>query len=176
MDYPKYSYKKRKPYGRWALMFIAMNFVLSFLLPWYTYVHGSLLFVIMSIYIIRKYRGFKAFSGIILSVLIMLLIFDFVDLKFTWSLDFVFPSFLIFMDVLLLLKVLLAKKSWTKHYDIHIYIILLNILMIALLFFGVIESNVMVIVTYSIIAVTVIITRIRVGKNYHKDIDKFTHL
>lgn len=176
MDYPKYEHKKSRPIGRLVVIFVLLNFILSFIIPWYTYVHGSILFIIMSIYIIRKHKGFKAFSGIVLSVLIMLLIFDFIDFEFTWSLDFVFPSSLIFLSVVLLVKILIGKKSWVKHYDIHVYILMLNILMIILLLFGIIESNVMVIVTYSIMAATVIIIRLRVGKSYDKNIDKFTHL
>lgn len=176
MDYPKYKHKKSRPIGKLILLFVLLNFLLSFLMPWYTYVHGSILFIIMSIYMIKKHRGFKAFSGIVVSVLIMLLIFDFIDFEFTWSLDFVFPSFLIFMGVILLAMILVRKKSWRKHYDIHVYILLLNILMIILLLFGIIESNVMVIVTYSVIIATVIIIRLKVGKSYRKNIDKFTHL
>ena len=125
---------------------------------------------------IKKYKGFKAFSGLMFSVMIMLIIFDFIDYEFTWSLDFVFPSFLILMGVVLFIKILIGKKSWKKHYDVHVYILLLNVLMIVLLLFGVIESNVLIIVTYSIIASAVVINRIKMGKSYEKNIRKFTHL
>lgn len=176
MDYPKYNNKKSKPIGRLILIFVLLNFIMSYVFRWYTYINGSTLFIIMSIYMIRKFRGFKAFSGIVFSVLIMLLIFDLTDLEFNWSLDFVFPSFLIFMGVLQLILIFVRKRSWKKHYDVHVYIFLLNILMFILLLLGVIESNTLVIVTYCIIVSTVIIIRIKVGKSYDKNIDKFTHL
>lgn len=175
MDYPKYKYKRRKPIGRFILMLVLLNFVLSYFFPWYTYVHGSLLCLIISQYVIRKHRGFRAVVGILAAVMVMLLIFDFIDYEFTWSLDFAFPSFLIFVTVWLFLMILVKKKSWKKHYDLHVYAMLLNVLMVLLLLFGVIESSVLVIVTYSILMVTVMVIRLRVGSSYRKNIEKFTH-
>jgi len=176
MDYPKYKHKRYKIYGRYLLLFILANFVLSFFVPWYSYVHGSILFVVMATNIFKRYRGFKAFSAFMFAVMIMLLIFDFEDSEFTWSLDYVFPSFLIAIGVIQFILIMFRRKSWKKNYDIHVYVLLLNILMVLLLLFGVIESSVLVIVTYSIIVATMIVIRIRVGKSYGKNIDKFTHL
>jgi hypothetical protein len=175
MDYPKYKNKKIRYYGKWLMAFVIANYLLSLFFPWYTYIHGSFLFLVMAYHILKHYRGFKAFSGIVFSVLVMLLVFDFKDFDFTWSLDYVFPSVMIFLSVILLIMIFIRKHSWKKHYDLHFYILMLNILMIVLLFFGIIQSNVLIIVTYSIILMSVIIIRLKVGKHYKKDIDKFTH-
>lgn len=175
MNYPKYKHKKARYIGKIILLFVVINYLLSLWMPWYTYIHGSFLLLIMSHHILRKYKGFKAFSGIMFSILLMLIVFDFKDFEFTWSLDYVFPGFLIFMSLVLLVMILIRKSSWQKHYDLHIYLLLLNILMIILMVFNIITTNLIVLITYSILVASVVIIRLRVGKKYSEDINKFTH-
>lgn len=175
MKYPDYKHKKARYIGKIILLFVVINYSLSLIIPWYTYIHGSFLLLIMSNHILRKYKGFKAFSGLMFSILLMLLVFDFKDFEFTWSLDYVFPGFLIFMSVLLALMILIKKSSWQKHHDVHVYLFLLNILMIILMFLGIIKSNILVYITYGILVLSVIAIRLRIGKKYSENINKFTH-
>ncbi|MBI9013117.1 MAG: hypothetical protein JEZ08_12865 [Clostridiales bacterium] len=175
MNYPKYKNRRTRYFSRMLLGFVIINYLLSLIIPWYTYVHGSVLFLIMSYRILKSYRGFKAFSGVMFSILLMLIVFDFKDFEFTWSLDYVFPGMLIFMSVIFLFMILTKKSSWRKHHDIHVYLLLLNLLMIILMFMNIITTNIVVIITYGILVASVIIIRLKVGGKYKEDIDKFTH-
>lgn len=175
MNYPKYKNRRTRYFSRMLLGFVIINYLLSLIIPWYTYVHGSVLFLIMSYRILKSYNGFRAFIGVMFSILLMLIVFDFKDFEFTWSLDYVFPGMLIFMSVVFLFMILAKKSSWQKHHDIHVYLLLLNLLMIILMLMNIITTNLVVIITYGILVASVIIIRLRVGGKYKEDIDKFTH-
>lgn len=176
MNYPVYKEKKLNPLKKIMLYTLLLGIVLCFILPWYIYVQGSMIFIAMSVYMFKKYKGFRALCGFTFSVMFMLLIFDFVDQTFTWSLDYVLPSFLIFLTTLMVGIVLFRKKKWSNYYSMHIYLMLISFLIGGLMIFGVMESIVMGIVTLSIFAASLIAIWIRVGKNYHRNLLKFIHI
>lgn len=176
MDYPNYKEKKIKSTHKILFIINLLSLSLCFILPWYIYVQGSFMFILMSVYMIKKYSGFKAITGLAVSIMLMLLLFDFSDFNFTWSLDYVLPSFLIALTTLMGIIVLIRKNKWANYYGMHTYFILVSLLMGGLMIFGVIESIVLGIVTLSIFLATLIAIWIRVGKNYHRNLIKFMHL
>ncbi len=176
MDYPIYKQKKIKPITKALFLLNLFSVVLCFIIPWYIYIQGSTMFILISFYMLKKYKGFKAITGFMFSVMFMLLLFDFADRSFTWSLDYVLPSFLIFLTTLMVGIVLFKKKKWSSYYSMHSYFILLSMLIGGFMIFGVMESMVMGIVTLSIFAASLIAIWIRVGKSYHRNILKFIHI
>ncbi|MBI9012162.1 MAG: hypothetical protein JEZ08_07985 [Clostridiales bacterium] len=176
MEYPIYNKKKSKSLGFIILVTMLLGVVMSLVLPWFIYIEGSLIFILMSIFMYKKSRGFKRVCGMFISLLFMLIVFDFVDLNFTWSLDYVFPSFLLFIMITLILTVLFRKKTWINNYDTHMYTLMISVLMMGLMFLGIITSVPLVIVTLSFAVLSMIVIRLRVGNRYERNIGKFMHI
>ena len=176
MNYPVYKEKKLNPLKKIMLITLLIGTILCFVLPWYVYVQASMIFIAMSIYMFKKYKGFRMICGLTFSIMFLLFIIDFVDQNVTWSLDYVLPSFMIFLTTLMFTLVLFKKRKWSNYYSMHVYFILLSLIIGAMMVFGIMESIVMGIVTLSIFATTLIAIWIRVGKNYHRNLLKFIHL
>jgi len=176
MEYPKYNNNDKKINKQFVLIALIGILGMCFILPWVVYILGSLTCLLLSLYIINKSRGFKRVCGLFVSVMTMLLMFDLVDLSFSWSLDYVLPSFLIFLMITFMLTVLIRKKTWTTNYDTHMYLLMINVLMAILMFIGIITSVPLVIITLSLALGTMITIRFKVGKKYERNIGKFMHI
>lgn len=159
-----------------VVLSILTTLALTFILPWLLYVLGSGCFVLASAYIIKKSQGFKRICGLFLAIMMMLMVFDFADLSFTWSLNYVLPSFLIFIMITFMITVYVRKKTWHNNYDTHMYILMVNALMTLLMFIGIITFVPLVIVTLSFAIATMVLIRFKVGKKYERNIIKFIHI
>jgi len=175
MEYPVYK-DKRKPFMKKLFIIHLMSLVLCLVLPWFIYVHGSFTFLFLAYFTVKKYRGFKALFALFSSVLVMLLMFDMADFKLTWSLSYVFPSFIIAITSLMFLIILVRKKKWHQYYSMHSYLIMVNLLVGLLMILGFMQSIVLGIVTLSIFAASLIAIWIRVGKKYYRNLFRFIHV
>lgn len=174
--YPKYK-KKRNMTLKSKLLIMAMVIIsISFLMPWVVYSVGGLVSILMGVHMYRTQKGFKKVCGLLFSVFLLLIALDLKDLSFTWSLDYVLPSFLLFVMVTLLFSIVLKKKNWDKHYDTHMYTLLISIAMTAMMLLGIISSVPLVTITLIIAGLSMVIIRLRVGKTYRKNIMKFIHI
>jgi len=176
MEYPKYNHKKENSMKRMALLAVLTTFAMCFVLPWLIYILGSVCFVLVSTYVIKKSQGFKRICGLFVSIMMMLMVFDFADHSFTWSLNYVLPSFLIFIMISFMITVYVRKKTWHNNYDTHMYILMMNALMTVLMFIGIITFVPLVVITLSFAIATMVLIRFKVGNKYERNIIKFMHI
>lgn len=176
MEYPIYKKKKIKPTTKILFTINMLSLVLCLFIPWYVYIQGSITLIFMAGYVYKKYRGYKLITAFMVSLMAILLLFDFADRTISWSLSYVMPSFFIFLTTLMVVIVLIRKRKWNNYYSMHIYFIITALAIGLFMIFGLMESLVMGIVTLSIFAASLIAIWIRVGKHYHRSILKFIHI
>lgn len=176
MEYPKYMDKPRKPYFKWVLILNILSVSLCFLVPWYIYIQGSLLFLQFSYLILKKFKGYKAVCAITFALMLMMLQFDAINLDLSWSIDYVIPSLFMFLVTLKFIIVMVKKHKWAHYDQIHILFIAFSIVMAILMIVGLIEAIIMGSITLAIFAASLVAIWIRVGRKYYRSLLKFIHV
>jgi len=175
MEYPTYKNKLIQSKFKLAMVLTLASFLVTILLPWLIYLQATGLFLLMTYYMVKKYRGFKAITGFFFGLMLMLTLIDLADGVLTWSINQVLPAFIISLTSLQVLLLVFRKKAWHYHYTIHIMLTLISLGLLIASLLGLI-SSVVSIVAMSFGLFSVVLAWILKRGQYWQGYVKYCHL
>lgn len=116
----------------------------------------SFLYLLLILYLfVRENAGYRVRAfGIVAAGIILVIIIDYILGFKRWSINYVFPSALIFMTIAFLLLMLINRRNWQSYLIIHMIITVFSVIPLVMCALDIITNPVMSIIAFSLSFVT----------------------
>ena len=131
---------------------IIINISTGVSIAWSVIVSLSFLYLLLILYLfVRENAGYRVRAfGIVAAGIILVIVIDYILGFKRWSINYVFPSALIFMSLSFLLLMLINRRNWQSYLIIHMLITFFSVIPLIMYALEIITDPVMSIIAFSL--------------------------